>query len=119
MYDRVFSVFNLLEHRSVFPSGSRRVGRSTFLQLIFPELKYFNLLKADTFSFVSGRPESVQQSFTTADRLVIIDEAQKLPLILDEIQMVYHKPWRRTLDSGIEVVPPSEFFEDLWHERIL
>jgi uncharacterized protein len=88
MYDRVFNISKLLEHRSVFLFGPRQVGKSTFLQLTFPGIKYFNLLKADTFSLISGRPESIRQSLTEADRIVIIDEVQKLPLLLDEVQAV-------------------------------
>jgi predicted AAA+ superfamily ATPase len=70
----------------LFLFGPRQTGKSTLLRQRFPNARYVDLLEANTFRELSAYPESLRQSLTPADRLVIIDEVQKLPALLDEVQ---------------------------------
>jgi predicted AAA+ superfamily ATPase len=83
---RLLPVRDLIRQRSLFLLGPRQTGKSTLLRQSFPDARYFDLLEADTFRELSAHPETIRQRLTPADRLVIIDEVQKLPALLDEVQ---------------------------------
>jgi predicted AAA+ superfamily ATPase len=91
MYKRALALKDLLAHRSLFLFGPRQTGKSTLLRTTFPEASYWDLLEADTFRELSARPESLRQSLTQAQTLVIIDEIQKLPALLDEVQVMMER----------------------------
>jgi len=86
MYPRVLALKELVKHRSLFLLGPRQSGKSTLLRHTFPDARYVDLLEANTFRELSAYPESLRQSLTPADKLVVIDEVQKLPSLLDEAQ---------------------------------
>ena len=81
--------------------GPRQTGKSTLLLHEFPGAKYFNLNAADDFREISARPESIRRGLTKKDTLVIIDEVQKLPSLLNEVQlMIDSHPSTRFLLTG-------------------
>lgn len=86
MRPRLLSIRDLIRQRSLLLFGPRQTGKSTLLRHTFPEARYFDLLEADTFRQLSAYPETIRQRLTPADRLIIIDEVQKLPMLLDEVQ---------------------------------
>jgi predicted AAA+ superfamily ATPase len=86
MYERALPLATLVRQKSIFLLGPRQTGKSTLLRHLFPTARYFDLLEADTFRMLSTYPESLRQMLTAADTLVILDEIQKLPLLLDEVQ---------------------------------
>ncbi len=86
MYKRVLDLPDLVRDRSIFLLGPRQTGKSTLLRQTFPDARYIDLLEADTFRELSAFPETLRQSLRPADRLVVIDEVQKLPILLDEAQ---------------------------------
>ena len=82
---------SLVEHRSLFLFGPRQTGKSTLLRTLFPNAVTFDLLQADTFRELSARPEVMRQSLRPGDRLVIVDEVQKLPALLDEVHLLIER----------------------------
>lgn len=88
MYPRLLDIPDLVQHRSLFLFGPRQTGKSTLLRSTFPDGRYVDLLEADTYRQLSAYPETLRQSLTAKDRLIIIDEIQKLPGLLDEVQAV-------------------------------
>ena len=86
MYDRILNLPQLIKNRSLFLVGPRQTGKSTLLRRTFPEARYIDLLEANTFRELSAYPETLRQSLKPADKLIIIDEVQKLPSLLDEAQ---------------------------------
>ena len=52
---------------------------------------YYDLLEADTFRELSARPEYLRQTLSPQQPLVIVDEIQKLPALLDEIQILIER----------------------------
>jgi uncharacterized protein len=75
-----------LRHKSLFLFGPRQVGKTTFLRQAFPKARYYNLLESDVFRELSQRPELILDRLGPEEKLVIIDEVQKLPALLDEAQ---------------------------------
>lgn len=101
MYARNLGLSGLTSSRSLFLFGPRQTGKSTLLRTLFPDARYVDLLEANTFRELSAFPESLRQSLTPADRLVIIDEVQKLPALLDEAQaMIDRNPELRFIFTG-------------------
>ncbi len=85
-YYRKLNINRLLEHKSLFLLGPRQTGKSTFLIKNYSKGRYFNLLEADIFRDLSANPELLRQWTKPQDTLVMIDEIQKLPSLLDEVQ---------------------------------
>lgn len=91
MYPRALNLTTALTQRSVFLFGARQTGKSTYLRTAFPEARYIDLLAADTFRTLSAAPESLRQSLGATDRIIIIDEIQKLPSLLDEVHLLIER----------------------------
>jgi uncharacterized protein len=91
MYARLLDITTILEHRSVFLLGPRQTGKSTLLAATFPHARFVNLLEADTFRQMSARPESLRQSLRPEEALIVIDEIQKLPSLLDEVHLLIER----------------------------
>lgn len=88
MYTRLLDLKQLLRHRSVFLFGARQTGKSTLLRHLFPHAEFFDLLEADTYRELSARPEYMRQVLSPDAALVVVDEVQKLPSLLDEVQLL-------------------------------
>jgi predicted AAA+ superfamily ATPase len=75
---------------SAFLWGARQTGKSTLLKELFPKSPYYDLLLSDEYARLSRRPallrEEVLASPPPKNVPVIIDEVQKCPALLDEIQ---------------------------------
>ncbi len=90
--------------RSVFLLGPRQVGKSTLLGLMKPDL-VVNLADPGVYRRYLAHPELLLEVLDAAPgstRIVLIDELQKVPALLDAIQVVLDsKPKRfRFLLSG-------------------
>jgi predicted AAA+ superfamily ATPase len=88
VYRRAFDIRDVVSHRSIFLLGPRQTGKSTLVREAFPEAAFFDLLEADTFRELSARPELLRQTLSPQQHVVVVDEIQKLPLLLDEIQLL-------------------------------
>ncbi len=88
MYDRYLPIKDMVKHKSILLLGPRQTGKSTLLKNQFPEARYIDLLEADTFRELSAYPEIMRQRLQENETLIIIDEIQKLPGLLDEVQLL-------------------------------
>ena len=92
VFDRLFNPLEECEKRSFFLFGPRQTGKTFLLERLFPEAPYYNLLLSDVFFQLSQRPMRMREEVvayrerSTLHQPVIIDEVQKLPLLLDEVQ---------------------------------
>lgn len=86
MIKRLFQL-ELGDHRAAFLWGPRKTGKSTLLKQQFPTAKTYDLLKSDVKAELLLRPARLREELV-AQRppLVIIDEIQKVPQLLDEVQ---------------------------------
>lgn len=73
---------------SAFLWGARQTGKSTLLKALFPGSPYYDLLLADEFGRLNADPTLLRQELLNnpPKKPVIIDEVQKIPDLLDEIQ---------------------------------
>lgn len=85
---RILDLPKLLATKSYFLFGPRQTGKTFMIRRQFPTAKYYNLHETDTFLKFNQAPHRLRQELTGKDKLVIMEEIQKLPLLLDEIQVM-------------------------------
>ena len=84
MYHRIFDIENRLDE-GMFLFGGRQVGKSTLLRERFPNAVYVDLLNPDTRRRFERRAMEFHEILVKypPKTLVIVDEIQKLPELLD------------------------------------
>ena len=88
MYRRALDLKKLVRHKSLFLLGPRQTGKSTLARATFPDAVFYDLLEAHTFRELAARPEYLRETLPPNARVVVVDEIQKLPSLLDEIQLL-------------------------------
>ena len=86
MYHRIFDIENRLDE-AMFLFGGRQTGKSTLLKERFPKAVYFDLLNSELRNRFKQNPELFRESLLRypPQTLVIVDEIQKVPDLLDEV----------------------------------
>jgi predicted AAA+ superfamily ATPase len=90
MKKRIISLDIILARKSVFLFGPRQTGKSTWLLKNYPDALYINLLSKAVFDDYSMKPNALESDIELFKRknnsnIIIIDEVQKLPTLLDEV----------------------------------
>ena len=87
---------------SIFLWGARQTGKSTLLMQRFPEAKYYDLLESDLYERFRRQPSLLRNELNMidSDTLVIIDEIQKIPELLDEVHWLMSRRNMRFILSG-------------------
>ncbi len=87
MYKRL-QQFRGLGTESCFLWGPRQSGKSTLLKMLFQNSPYYDLLLSDEFERLNRKPSLLREELLAdyPSCPVIIDEVQKIPQLLDEIQ---------------------------------
>ena len=90
------------DNESLFLWGARQTGKSTLLKTLFPEAKWFDLLKSDVYRRYLTDPQQFRETILaqTPKNLVIVDEIQKIPALLDEIHWLITNHNIRFILSG-------------------
>lgn len=101
MYIRKLNLENE-NNDSIFLWGARQVGKTTLLEMVYPNAKYYDLLRSTEFERLFRRPSLLSEELETISEgeLVIIDEIQKVPQLLDEVHRLIHKKKIRFILSG-------------------
>lgn len=102
-YRRVLDLKAPIKRKSLFLFGPRQTGKTFYLTRTFPKAPLYDLLQAKTFLRLSQRPHLLREELT-AIRLpespVIIDEIQKLPVLLDEVHSLIEEKKIRFILTG-------------------
>ena len=86
MIERLFKVADA-QDGSVFLFGARQTGKTTLLLHLFPDNKFYDLLETDTYERLRRNPSLLRQELTglREGEIVIIDEIQLIPELLNEV----------------------------------
>lgn len=89
MFNRLLKIA-LPPRQSAFLWGARQTGKSTYLKEHFPHSIIINLLQSDVFLAMSRQPSLLRERVLALDEQalrypVVLDEVQKVPLLLDEV----------------------------------
>lgn len=80
-------ILNIDTNYSSFLWGARKTGKSFWIDHNFNphEIILIDLLKTDVFAEYASRPSLLRERFKDTKKLIVIDEIQKAPMLLDEI----------------------------------
>ncbi|MFH1436234.1 MAG: ATP-binding protein [Pseudomonadota bacterium] len=81
---RLFSL-NLPPGKSAFLWGPRKVGKSYWIAGNLKHAVIIDLLKTDLFAEYASRPSLLRERFQDHRGIIVIDEIQKVPSLLDEV----------------------------------
>ena len=82
---RALDIAGLSRRKSLFLFGPRQTGKTALIHRALPSAKVYDLLDGDVFRTLSHRPARLGEELERGDRLVVVDEIQKLPELLDEV----------------------------------
>ena len=101
MLDRILKLEEI-KNDSLFLWGSRQTGKSTLLKMLFPKAHVYDLLKSDVRMELQLHPARLREECEMLDdgELVIIDEVQKVPALLDEVHWLIENTGLRFILSG-------------------
>ena len=101
MYKRIFDIEHQLDE-AMFLFGARQVGKSTLLKERFPNAIFYDLLKSDLRRRLKRNPEAFREALSSQpeNTLVIVDEIQKIPDLLDEVHWLMVEKKLRFILSG-------------------
>lgn len=85
---RYLDVRKLLQQKSCFLFGPRQTGKSTLIRQQLPGVRTYNLLDQTLFIRLSKNPALIRETLTSDTRLIVIDEIQKMPALLNEVQLM-------------------------------
>ena len=98
MYQRHLNLKKQMQKKSHFLLGPRATGKSWLIRNQLKEAQVFDLLDSDTFDRFLRRPAALGEEIN--NDLVVIDEIQKLPRLLDEVHRLIEKKAIRFLLTG-------------------
>ncbi len=80
-------LLNIDTNYSAFLWGARKTGKSFWIKHNFDpgEIILIDLLKTDVFAEYASRPSLLRERFKDTKKLVVVDEIQKVPMLLDEV----------------------------------
>lgn len=88
MYKRILDlkkIFSKNAKTSYFLFGPRATGKSSLIKEQLKESIVFDLLDDDVYEEFLKRPKALSEKITNEKKLIVIDEIQKLPILLDEV----------------------------------
>ncbi len=97
---RLLDLNRLLEKKSHFLFGPRQTGKTSLIRATIRADYSYDLLESDTFLALSREPWRLRQQVQKRGALVVIDEIQKLPELLDEVQALMEERRVRFLMTG-------------------
>lgn len=101
MYTRLIDL-KFTANKSCFLFGPRQTGKSSLLKNCFPEASYIDLLKSDIYHRFSKSPQLLREEVLVEDKstLIIIDEIQRIPDLLNEVHLLIEEGYRFILTGS-------------------
>lgn len=97
---RHLEIRQVLESKSCFLFGPRQTGKSTLIRQQLAGRPVYDLLDQSMFLRLSRNPTLIREALTPETTLVVIDEIQKLPALLNEVQLMIERHGVRFLLTG-------------------
>ncbi len=97
---RVLDLAALVAKKSHFLLGPRQTGKSHLLRRALPDARIYDLLDSSVYLDLSARPARLAEELGPNDKLVVIDEIQRLPELLNEVHRLIEKRGIRFLLTG-------------------
>ena len=98
--DRLVNLQALLEKKSHFLLGPRQTGKTFLVQHTLKNARVYDLLDHAVYLALSQNPGRMAQELSPKDRIVVIDEIQRLPELLNEVHRLIESRGLRFLLTG-------------------
>lgn len=98
--ERSLNLPALLEKKSHFVFGPRQTGKTFLIHHSLKGVRLYDLLDTSIYLALSQNPGRIAQELTPADRVVAIDEIQRLPVLLNEVHRLIEERGVRFLLTG-------------------
>jgi len=86
---------------ALFLWGPRQTGKTTFLRDRYPQAKFYDLLDTDLQAGLSVRPAQIREEVLAEQpEIVVIDEVQKVPALLEEVHWLLENTATRFILCG-------------------
>lgn len=86
--------------KSAFLWGPRKVGKSYWIRHTLGKATVIDLLQTDVFAEFASRPSLLRERYQDHKGLIVLDEVQKVPAILDEVQWLIENKGLQFLLTG-------------------
>lgn len=83
--DRILDLPSLLKKKSYFLFGPRQTGKTSLIKHSLKGVKVYDLLDMGIYLALSQNPTRLSQELSPQDKWVVIDEIQRLPILLNEV----------------------------------
>ena len=98
--ERVLDLASLLEKKSYFLLGPRQTGKTFLIHHALKDARVYDLLDTSIYLALSQNPGRIAQEITDRDQIVVIDEIQRLPDLLNEVHRLIEAHRIRFLLTG-------------------
>jgi len=97
---RTLNLPALLAKRSLFLLGPRQTGKTSLIRNTLRDAQVYDLLDTSVFLTLSQHPGRLGEELGPRDRIVVIDEIQRLPTLLNEVHRLIETRGVRFLLTG-------------------
>jgi predicted AAA+ superfamily ATPase len=98
--ERVLNLPSLLQKKSHFLFGPRQTGKTSLIRHSLKGVRSYDLLDNSVYLSLSQNPGRIAQEINPRDKIVVIDEIQRLPVLLNEVQRLIEERGIRFLLTG-------------------
>jgi len=98
--ERTLELTSLLEKKSHFLFGPRQTGKTSLIRHTLKGVRTYDLLDTSVYLSLSQRPGRLAEELTSQDRVIVIDEIQRLPDLLNEVHRLIEERGIRFLLTG-------------------
>jgi predicted AAA+ superfamily ATPase len=88
---RRLDLAGFLKNKSHFLFGPRQTGKTFLIHQQFPDTRVYDLLESSVYLALSRNPGRLEEELSPRDRVVVIDEIQRLPELLNEVHRLIEK----------------------------
>ncbi|MBW2642457.1 MAG: ATP-binding protein [Deltaproteobacteria bacterium] len=90
----------LLDKKSHFLLGPRQTGKTFLIHRTLKNVRVYDLLDSEIYLALSRNPGRISEELQPQDRIVVIDEIQRLPELLNEVHRLIETRGIRFLLTG-------------------
>jgi predicted AAA+ superfamily ATPase len=93
-------VVDLPQGKSAFLWGARKTGKTYWVHQTYPNQPLIDFLKTDVFAEYSARPSLLRERYAGYSGLIVVDEIQMVPSLLNEIHWLIENTTVQFLLTG-------------------
>jgi predicted AAA+ superfamily ATPase len=98
--ERLLDLPSLIQKKSHFLFGPRQTGKTSLIRHSLKGVRSYDLLETSVYLTLSQNPGRLGQELEPRDEIVVIDEIQRLPVLLNEVHRLIEERGIRFLLTG-------------------